>query len=50
MLDPRLRRLLDDLANAIRDVRPGEEKQTLVDRFLALIAHLESADQIEKGS
>jgi hypothetical protein len=49
MPDPRLRQLVNDLANAIHEIPSGEPHQNVVDRFLALITHLESTGQLKRG-
>jgi hypothetical protein len=40
---------LVNLANAIREVPPGDIHQGLFHKFVALIQHLESKDLIPKG-
>lgn len=49
MKDTQLHNLLVGLADAVRDVPEGKVHQALVDRFVALIAHLESKHLIDRG-
>lgn len=41
---------LVDLANAIRDIPPGSTRDRIVQRFFAVVRHLEEAGLIEQGA
>lgn len=49
MKDTQLHGLLVSLADAIRDVPQAQVQQALANRVIALLAHLESKDLIERG-
>jgi hypothetical protein len=46
MSDEQIHHILEDLADAIREVPAGDKHQAIVDRFFALLAYLESEELI----
>ncbi len=50
MDDERLTDLLIELADAIKDCPESRERDSLVDRFFALISHLESTGAISRST
>lgn len=49
MSDERLLQLLVSLSDVIRKIPPGDEYQVVVNRFFALIQHLEGEGLINRG-
>ena len=49
MRDDQLTDRLAALAEAIRDVPDGPEHQALVNRFFALIGHLQESGAVDRG-
>jgi hypothetical protein len=49
MNDPHLHQLMIRLADAIREFPECDEHQAIVDRFFAVVAHLQSKDLIDRS-